>query len=85
MEREVKQTIGESIKVLASFEPHKIKIHFFSWRGRTYKVQRMNLFHLQRDGLEQRYHFAVSSQENAYQIAFNPKTLAWSLEDIVSL
>lgn len=82
---EVQQKIREPIKVLASFAAPMIRIYFFSWRSRTYKVESMNLFHLEKDGNTIRYHFAVSAEGNAYQLAFNPQTLEWQLEDLVAL
>ncbi len=96
--QEVKQEIGEQVRVLASFAEFKITIHFFTWRGRTYKVDSMNLFHIERDAERQIYQFAVSATEggngehsrtaalgNTYQLTFNPATLEWQLKDVVSL
>lgn len=82
--QDVKQQIKEPIKVLASFAPQKIQIHFFSWRERTYKVESMNLFHIGKDGDKKLYNFAVSADGNSYQLTFNPVTLEWELEDVVS-
>lgn len=70
---------GEAIKVLASFAPNKIRIHFFSWRERVYRVESFNLFHISTDEQEKLYHFAVSSAGNSYQLAFSPRTLHWRL------
>ncbi len=70
---------GEAIKVLASFAPNKIRIHFFGWRGRVYRVESFNLFHISADETEKLYHFAVSSTGNSYQLAFSPRTLHWRL------
>ncbi|MDP3992601.1 MAG: hypothetical protein Q8Q05_00030 [bacterium] len=61
--REVVQEVGERVKVLASFAGFKLTIHFFSWRGRTYKVDSMNLFHIEKDAQHQIYNFAVSATE----------------------
>ncbi|MEK7548405.1 MAG: hypothetical protein AAB499_00715 [Patescibacteria group bacterium] len=73
---------GEAIKVLASFAPNKIRIHFFSWRDQVYRVESFNLFHISSDQEERLYHFAVSSAGNSYQLAFSPRTLQWRLIDI---
>lgn len=96
--RETVQEVGEKVKVLASFAGFKITIHFFSWRGRTYKVDSMNLFHIERDADRQIYNFAVSATEggngersrtaalgNTYQLTFDPTTLEWQLKDVLAL
>lgn len=85
MDNEVVQKVIEPIKVLASFSEASIRIHFFNWRDRIYRVETANLFHIARDGQTKRYHFAVSSNGNDYQIAFNPTTLEWQLEETLSL
>lgn len=82
---EVKQEIRQPIKVLASFAPEKLAVHFFSWRGRNYKVSSMNLFHIERDGAKKIYHVAVTAEGNCYQLAFDPVTLTWELRDVISL
>lgn len=82
---EAVQKVIEPIRVLASFSEAAIRIHFFNWRDRIYKVESANLFHIERDGATKRYHFAVSSSGNDYQIAFNPITLEWQLEETLTL
>ncbi len=82
---EVKTNIEEPVKVIASFSPQKFKVHFFSWRDRTYQVQSMNLFHIARDGNKKLYHFAVTAAGNSYELVYNPVTLDWRLADIVSV
>lgn len=81
----VKEHIEEPIKVVASFSPHKFKVHFFSWRDRTYQVESMNLFHIEKDGNKKLYHFAVSAEGNAYDLVYNPVTLDWQLADVVQV
>ena len=78
------EEIGERVKVLASFAPEKLIVHFFSWRGRTYKVDSMNLFHVERDADRQIYNFAVSAGGNTYQLTFDPVSLDWQLKDILA-
>lgn len=80
---EVKREIGERVKVLASFTPKKIRIHFFAWRDRTYKVSSVNLFHIAKDGDRKFYHFAVSAAGNSYLLVFDPVTLEWKLAEVI--
>lgn len=79
-----REEIGDQIKVLASFGPAKVTVHFFSWRGRTYRVDSMNLFHIAKDADRQIYNFAVSSGGNTYQLTFDPVGLDWQLKDVVA-
>ena len=82
---EVTQEVRERVKVLASFTNFKITIHFFSWRDRTYKIDSMNLFHIERYGKRLIYNFAVSSNGNSYQLTFDPITLEWQLKGVVEI
>ena len=79
-----KEEVGERVKVLASFSPAKVIIHFFSWRGRTYKVDSMNLFHVEKDAEKKIYSFAVSAVGNSYQLTFDPVSLDWQLKSVVA-
>ncbi|HSX42062.1 MAG TPA: hypothetical protein VLE93_01805 [Candidatus Saccharimonadales bacterium] len=83
MAGEAKEKIGETIRVLASFSEAKIRIHFFHWRDQIFKVDSVNLFHIEKDGNKKRYHFAVSAKGSDYQIAFDPVSLEWQLVDSV--
>jgi len=82
---DVRQEVGERVKVLASFSATKLVVHFFSWRDRTYKVDSMNLFHIEKDAEKQIYNFAVSSGGNTYQLTFDPISLEWLLKDVVTV
>ncbi len=81
---ETKEAIGEPVKVIVSFSPGKIRLHFFEWQSRTYRVESMNLFHIAKDADKHLYHFSVSSDGNSYELVFDPTTLTWQLEEVVS-
>lgn len=83
--KQIKKEVGERVKVLGSFANFKITIHFFNWRDRTYKVDSMNLFHIEKDAERQIYNFAVSAAGNTYQLTFDPATLEWLLKDVLAL
>ncbi len=85
MKSEVVERVSEPIRVLASFSESAIKIHFFHWRERIYKIERMNLFHIERNGDTKLYRFAVSVKGNSYELSYNPINLEWRLEEVVSL
>ncbi len=82
---ETKTQVEEPIKVIASFSPNRFKVHFFNWRERTYRVESMNLFHIERDGEKKMYHFAVTSRGNSYELVYDPVKLDWQLGNIVQV
>jgi hypothetical protein len=82
---EVKTEIGEPVQVVVSFAPRKLCIQSFSWEGRSYTVSSINLFHIAKDGDGKLYHFAVTAQDNSYELIFNPFTLDWHLGGIVQV
>lgn len=76
------EEINEPIKVLASFDAGRLRLHTFLWNDRIYKVDRFNLLHISKDGAGQRYHYCVSSAGSDYQLRFNPIDLEWRLEKV---
>jgi hypothetical protein len=79
------QRLEEPIRVVASFDGPRIRLHSFEWRERIYKVESINLFHIEKDADKSLYHFAVTSNGNDYDIVFNPTNLTWQLQEAVSL
>lgn len=73
--------LDEPVKVLASFNRQKIRIHFFSWQDRLYRVNRVNMFHLCQNGGEREYDFSVLAAHNNYLLSFNPRTLCWRIKE----
>ncbi|MEX1123935.1 MAG: hypothetical protein WEC81_02070 [Patescibacteria group bacterium] len=78
------EQVQEPIRVVASFDGPKVRLHSFEWRGRIYQVETVNLFHIEKDAKKSLYHFAVSSEGNDYDIVFNPISLAWKLQEVVN-
>lgn len=83
--KDVVTAIAEPVKVVASFSGSKIRIHFFNWNDRIYKVDSVNLFHISRDGNTKNYHFSVSVGANSYELLFDPITLSWRLENVAEV
>ncbi|MEX1051829.1 MAG: hypothetical protein WEC83_00360 [Patescibacteria group bacterium] len=79
------EQVQEPIRVVASFDGPKVRLHSFEWRERIYQVETVNLFHIEKDAEKSLYHFAVSSEGNDYDIVFNPTNLAWKLQEIVAV
>ncbi|MBI4947941.1 hypothetical protein HY844_00030 [Candidatus Berkelbacteria bacterium] len=83
--KDVVTAIAEPIKVVASFSSSSIRIHFFNWNDRIYKVDSVNLFHISQDGNTKSYHFSVSVGANSYELLFDPTTLSWRLENVAQI
>ena len=77
--------IRELIRVVASFDGSKVRLHSFEWRDRIYKVESVNLFFIEKDAKKSLYHFTVSAAGNDYDIVFNPQNLSWNLQEVVSI
>jgi len=73
--------LDEPVKVAASFDRQKIRIHFFIWQERLYHVTRVNMFHISQDGARREYNFSVYANDNSYLLSFNPQTLTWRLRE----
>lgn len=78
------EQVHEPIRVVASFDGPKVRLHSFEWRGRIYQVESVNLFHIEKDAKKSLYHFAVSSAGNDYDIVFDPISLSWKLQEVVT-
>ncbi len=74
--------ILEPVNVWVLFKGTLIQPHFFFWRGRQIKVDKVNLVHTSKDGTNIFYHFSVSSGENFYRLKFETKSLKWFLEAV---
>ncbi len=79
------QRLEEPIRVIASFDGPKIRLHSFEWRERIYQVESVNLFHIEKDAKKSLYHFAVTAAGNDYDIVFNPVNLTWQLQEIANV
>ena len=55
---------------------------FFKWRGKTYKIEKINLVHMERDGNDKIYYFSVSDKVNYFRLAFFTRDLSWRIEEL---
>jgi len=76
--------LDEPIRVVASFDGPKVRLHSFEWRERIYQVEAVNLFYIERDAKKSLYHFTVTAAGNDYDIVFNPTNLSWKLREVVT-
>lgn len=78
------ERIHQPVAILASFSlgPHhsvKVVPHRMKWQGRTYKMDKMGLYHPERRGSKLFHIFSFSADNTAFRLELNPDTLEWTL------
>lgn len=81
------ESIQESVAVLASFSlgpRNSVKVipQAMKWRGRTYKLDKMGLYHPEKRGNRLFHIFSFSADETAFRVELNPETLQWTLMEV---
>ena len=74
------EEINEMISVVALFENGRAVPRSFTWRGRKYLVETINLEHQERHGDDIIFCFSVVANGNIYELSFNSQHLVWRLE-----
>lgn len=74
--------ISEPIDVWVFFKGSSVQPHFFFWRGRKIKIEKINLVHTSKEGFATFYHFSVSAGGNFYRLGFDTTKLKWNLEAV---
>lgn len=91
------ETVDDPIEVLASFSPlptcisapaakprvagNRVMPLVFRWRGKKYRVEKLNLVHRERDGEDVIYYFNVSDNANYFKLAFSTRRMSWRLAE----
>lgn len=76
------EKINEPIDVLVNFNKTKVMPTFFKWRGKTYRIEKLNLVHKENDGNDKIYYFSVSDRTNFFRLAFSTRDLSWKIEEL---
>lgn len=76
------EDIGEPINALVFFKNGRALPHSFSWRGRKYRVDNINLEHQEQRGKDLVFCFAVTAGGNSYELSFDSHLLIWTLEKV---
>jgi len=76
------EKIDEPVEVLVKFDQVKVEPTFFKWRGKTYRIEKINLVHKERQGNDKVYYFSVSDNANFFRLAFFTADLSWRLEEL---
>jgi len=75
------EKINEPINVLVKFGPG-VEPVFFKWRGKIYKIDKINMIHKERRGNDKIYYFSVSNNVNFFRLAFFTRDLSWRIEEL---
>lgn len=76
------EKINEQVKVLVEFDGTRVMPRFFKWRGKTYKIEKLNMVHKERDGNDKIYYFSVSDNANFFRLAFCTRDLCWRIQEL---
>lgn len=72
----------EPINVWAFFKNGKMDPYLFFWKSRPIKINKVNLVHTSKIGVQLFYHFSVSSDSNFYRLKFDLSNMKWYLEAV---
>jgi len=74
------EEIHDPIEVITFFERGRLHPLRFKWKGKVYKVARVNSFWSVQEGLTRQYHFSVtSSTPDCYELIFDTADFNWQL------
>ncbi len=76
------EKLNEPIEVLVQFNSNKVLPQFFKWRSKTYKVEKINMVHKERDGNDKIYYFSVTDTANFFRLAFFTRDLSWWIQEL---
>jgi hypothetical protein len=77
------ETIGDKIKMLATFEHGIISPCLFRWNNREYRVKEISLRYQEKSGVSVNHFFAVETEDgNVFKLSFNDRSLVWKLEEV---
>ena len=76
------EKINESVEVVAKFSGAQVMPTFLKWRGKTYRIEKLNLVHKEKQGGDTTYYFSVSDRINFFRLAFFTGDLSWHLEEL---
>jgi len=76
------EKLNETIEVSVNFHRNKVVPTFFRWRGKTYRVDKVNMVHREGKGDDKIYYFSVSDKANFFRLAFFTRDLSWRIEEL---
>jgi len=77
------EDIGDPIEVITLFREGAIKPLKFRWKGRVYRINRVNGGWCSDEGATRFHHFSVMSDgPDVYELAYNSGDLNWELSRV---
>jgi hypothetical protein len=77
------ETIGDKIKVMATFDKGTCLPVIFKWKSRNYKVGKVNLAYQERDGRSINYYYSIETDTGGiFKLKYNDEKLLWFLEEL---
>jgi hypothetical protein len=76
------EKVNDPINVQVQFRSNKVLPQFFTWRNKTYRIEKLNLVHRERDGNDKIYYFSVSDKVNFFRLAFFTRDLSWRIQEL---
>ena len=77
------EDIGETIEVIALFDKGKLRPLKFRWKGRVFKIERVNGGWKSDQGEHRFHHFSVMSDgPDVYEISYNPDRFSWEIDRV---
>jgi|YelNatPaOPRAMG01_1025707.scaffolds.fasta_scaffold00388_22 hypothetical protein len=78
------EELNEPVEVLAHFDGKKARPLRFRWRGRVYRVVRLNGSWSESKGADREHHFAVTADNSdSFELAFDARDFRWRLIRVV--
>ena len=76
----VYEEINEAIEVISYFNAGKLKPLRFRWKGRVYKVNKVNGVWVNREGYRKQHHYAVIADNSDYfELRFDTDDMQWTI------
>jgi hypothetical protein len=77
------EDINDPIEVIVVFREGKMRPLKFKWRGRVYKIERINGGWMSDEGRNRFLHFSVMADgPDVYEITYNPERFGWKIDRV---
>ena len=78
------QELNEPVEVLTHFQEGRVRPLRFRWRGRVYRVLRVNGSWSRPRGTDQEHHFAVTADNSdTFELVFDTGQFRWRLTRVM--
>ena len=76
------EKLNDPVQVQVQFKGQAVAPQFFKWRNKTYRIEKINMVHKERDGNDKIYYFSVSDSANFFRLAFFTRDLSWRIQEL---